>query len=218
VEARLWASSAAALALFLAQGFLITTMPFLRLDGAAAALHGHGVQAAIVFTESGRFLPLLLIGLIGVAALAALRLPLWIGIGVLISQIASQGVVQLIKLLFHRARPDYWLVYHEPGYAYPSGHACTAIVFFGSWLLIVLMAPLPRPAKIICATVLFVWMLGIDWSRLALGAHYLSDVIGGTLFGIFWVSAVLAVLAHLGVGRAGRLRPLALTRPTTSPN
>lgn len=199
METRLWISSAVALALFLALGFLFTTMPFSRLDVAAAALQGHGVQAAIIFTESGRFLPLLLLGLIGIAALAALRLPLWIGAGVLLSQITSQGVVELIKHLFHRARPNHWLVYHEPGYSYPSGHASTAIVFFGSWLLIILMAPLPRPAKIVCAAVLFVWMLGIDWSRLDLGAHYLTDVIGGTLLGMCWVSAVLAILVRAGV-------------------
>ena len=196
---RLWTISAVAFALFIVLGFLVTTPPFSRLDAVATALQGHGVQAAVIFTESGRFLPLLLIGLIGIAALAALRLPLWIGAGVLVSQITSQGVVEMIKHFFHRARPDHWLVYHEPGYSYPSGHASTAIVFFGSWLLIILMAPLPRPAKIVCAAVLFVWMLGIDWSRLALGAHYLTDVIGGTLFGIFWFSAVLAILVRAGV-------------------
>ncbi|HXM17390.1 MAG TPA: phosphatase PAP2 family protein [Candidatus Tumulicola sp.] len=196
---RLWTISAVAFALFIVLGFLVATPPFSRLDAAATALQGHGMQAAVIFTESGRFLPLLSIGLIGIATLAAARLALWMGAGVLVSQIMSQGVVELIKIFFHRARPDHWLVYHEPGYSYPSGHASTAIVFFGSWLLIILMAPLPRLAKIVCAAVLFVWMLAIDWSRLALGAHYLTDVIGGTLFGIFWVSMVLAVLARLGV-------------------
>jgi membrane-associated phospholipid phosphatase len=196
-EMRLWTISAVAFALFIVLGFLVATPAFSRLDAAASAFQGHGVQTAIIFTESGRFLPLFVLGLIGIAALAAFRLPLWIGVAVLASQLASQGVVELIKHFFHRARPDHWLVYHEPGYSYPSGHASTAIAFFGSWLLIVLIAPLPRPAKIVCAAVLFVWMLGIEWSRLALGAHYLTDVIGGTLFGIFWVSAVLALLARL---------------------
>jgi undecaprenyl-diphosphatase len=178
-------------------GFAVTMTPFSRLDVAtAAALLGHGTQAAIVFTESGRTLPITLIGLIGIGALAALRMPLWLGIGVLVSQIFSTGVVELIKHAFHRIRPEHWLIYHETGYSYPSGHACTAIVFFGSWLLIALMAPLPKPAKIISATLLFIWMLGVDWSRLVLGAHYLTDVIGGTLFGLFWVFALLAVLAQ----------------------
>ena len=139
---RLWISSVAALALFVVLGFAVTVMPLSPVDVAvAAALFGHGVRAAIVFTESGRTLPIALIGLIGIGALAALRMPPWIGIGVLASQIISQGVVELIKHIFQRVRPDQWLVYHEAGYSYPSGHACTAVVFFGSWCLIVLAAP-----------------------------------------------------------------------------
>ena len=194
--------------LFVVLGFVVTMIPFSRLDVAtAAALLGHGTRAAIVFTESGRTLPIALIGLIGIAALAALRRPLWLGIGVLVSQIFSTGVVELVKHAFHRIRPEHWLVYHETGYSYPSGHACTAIVFFGSWLLIALMAPLPKPAKVISATLLFIWMLGVDWSRLALGAHYLTDVVGGTLFGIFWTSALLAVLSAKGIW--SRVLPLA---------
>jgi membrane-associated phospholipid phosphatase len=205
VETRLWVISAVALALCLVLGFLVATGPLPRLDVAAAALEGHSVQAAIIFTESGRFLPLLSLGLIGIGALAAARLPLWIGVGVLVSQITSQGAVELIKNVFHRVRPAHWLVYHETGYSYPSGHACTAIVFFGSWCLIVLAAPLPRALKIVSVAILFVWMLGVDWSRLALGAHYATDVIGGTLFGVFWVTAILAVLATRGVDPFARL-------------
>ncbi len=189
--------------LFVVLGFAVTMVPFSRLDVAtAAALLGHGTRAAIVFTESGRTLPIAVIGLVGIGALAALRMPLWLGIGVLVSQIFSTGVVELVKHAFHRVRPEHWLVYHETGYSYPSGHACTAIVFFGSWLLIALMAPLPKPAKITCATVLIMWMLGVDWSRLALGAHYLTDVVGGTLFGVSWVCALLAIAAASRRARA----------------
>jgi membrane-associated phospholipid phosphatase len=198
MEARLRTTSAIAFALFVALGFLVTSMPPSSLDIATASLHGHGVQAAIVFTESGRFLALAVIGLIGVAMLGALRIPWWFGAGILVSEAASQGTIELIKLAFHRARPDYWIVYHESGFSYPSGHASTAIVFFGSWLLIVVMSPLPKAVKYVSAAIIFAWMIGIDWSRLALGAHYATDVIGGTLFGITWVSALLAVLVHFG--------------------
>ena len=66
MEARLWTASAIAFALFLTVGFIVTSVPLSSLDIAAASLHGHGVQAAIVFTESGRFLALAVIGLIGV--------------------------------------------------------------------------------------------------------------------------------------------------------
>ena len=125
-------------------------------------------------------------------------MPWWVGIGVLLSEAASQGVIELIKDVFHRVRPDYWIAYHESGYSYPSGHAATAIVFFGSWFLIVLMSPLPRAVRITVAAIIFAWMIGIDWSRLALGAHYATDVLGGTLFGVAWVSTALAILLHFG--------------------
>ncbi|HEV2907661.1 MAG TPA: phosphatase PAP2 family protein, partial [Candidatus Eremiobacteraceae bacterium] len=136
------------------------------------------------------------------AVLAVSRMQWWVGIGVLLSEAASQGVIELIKLVFQRARPDYWIVYHESGFSYPSGHASTAIVFFGSWLLIVLMSPLPKAVRYASGAIILAWMVGIDWSRLALGAHYATDVLGGTLFGIAWVGALLAVLAHFGLTAA----------------
>jgi membrane-associated phospholipid phosphatase len=199
MEARLWATSAVAFALFFALGFLVTTTPLSSLDIAAASLHGHSVQAAIVFTESGRFIALAVIGIAGVVALAAVKMRRWVGIGVLLSEAASQGAIASIKPFFHRLRPDYWIVYHETGYSYPSGHACTAIVFYGSWLLIIVMSPLPKAVRYVSGAIIFAWMIGIDWSRLALGAHYATDVLGGTLFGIAWVGALLAVLAHFGL-------------------
>src|SRR5580704_5572438 len=110
MEARLWTLSAVAFTLFVALGFFVTSMPLSGFDIAAASLHGHGVQAAIVFTESGRFIAVAAIGLIGVAVLAVSRMQWWVGIGVLLSEAASQGVIELIKGMFHRARPDYWIV------------------------------------------------------------------------------------------------------------
>jgi len=199
MEARLWATSAVAFALFLALGFLVTTTPLSSLDIAAASLHGHGVQAAIVFTESGRLIALASIGLIGIAVFVALRMPRWVGAGVLLSEAASQGAIASIKPFFHRVRPDYWIVYHESGYSYPSGHASTAIVFFGGWLLIVLISPLPKAVKYFSTAIIVAWMIGIDWSRLALGAHFATDVLGGTLFGIAWMSALLGILVHFGL-------------------
>jgi membrane-associated phospholipid phosphatase len=199
MEGRLWITSAVASTLFVALGFLVTSMPLSSLDMTAASLQGHGVQAAIVFTESGRFLALAVIGLIGVAVLAVSRMPWWIGVGVLVSEAASQGTIELIKDVFHRVRPDYWIVYQESGFSYPSGHASTAIVFFGAWLLVVLMSPLPKAVRYASGAIILAWMVGIDWSRLALGAHYATDVLGGTLFGIAWMSALLAALAHFGV-------------------
>ena len=121
---------------------------------------------------------------------------------IFVAQLLSQGVVELVKHAFQRVRPDAWLVHRELGYSYPSGHATTAIVFFGSWLVFALLSPLATGQKIAAASILAIWMAGIDWSRLALGAHYPSDVVGGTLLGGACASALWATLLHF------RLNPL----------
>lgn len=112
----------------------------------------------------------------------------------ILSQILSQTLVELIKARYLRTRPDYWLVGLEAGHSYPSGHATTAVVFFTGWALLALFSPLPPVVRYLVAAVLVLWAFGVSWSRLALGAHYLSDVLGGTLLGTAWICAWAAAL------------------------
>ncbi|PZR59435.1 MAG: hypothetical protein DLM50_01540 [Candidatus Meridianibacter frigidus] len=196
LEARLWVTAAVSIALFFVLGVLVSSGPPSRIDIEGSALRGVGTPLAILFTESGRWLWLLLTGMLGVMLFAALRLPVWLPLLILLSQSLSQAVIEGCKQLFHRARPDAWLYHHELGYSYPSGHAATSVVFFGAWMILIASMPMPRALKVVLVAALGVWMIGIDWSRLALSAHYPSDVIGGTLFGIAWLCALLAMLEH----------------------
>jgi len=111
-------------------------------------------------------------------------------------QVLSQTGNEVCKRLFVRKRPERRIGREEPGFSYPSGHATTATVFYGSWLLFVLLSDLPAYAKLLLAALLLFWIAGIDWSRLALGAHYPTDVAGGTLFGLAWMCACAAAMLH----------------------
>lgn len=163
------------------------------------ALRGHATPVALFFTWTGRSLPLAVLGTVAVAIVFFSHGSIWLPIAVLASQIASQGAVELLKIVFRRQRPDVFFGGRELGLSYPSGHATTAVVFYGAWTLLLAHSSLPGAAKAVCVGVLAAWLAAIGLSRLALGAHYVSDVIGGTLFGIAWIAAVVALGLHTGL-------------------
>ncbi len=196
IEARLWMLSALCAVGFAALGLLVRARPLIRLDARFGALRGDATGLAVVFTLSGRSAPLLILGLLSLGASLAFRRPIWIPIAIFGSQVSSQIIIELTKRLFSRARPDDWLVHHELGFSSPSGHAATAIVFFGAWAVACLFL-ISAPVNTFAAAFLALWSLGIVWSRMALSAHYLSDVAGGIVFGIGWLSMLGALAVHL---------------------
>jgi len=99
-----------------------------------------------------------------------------------------------IKLAVHRARPTDLHLAGASAYSFPSGHSTTNAVLYG--FLLILMArqvALRRLAPVVAACVLFVG--AICFSRLYLGAHWLSDVAGGLVFASAWL-VLLARLYH----------------------
>jgi membrane-associated phospholipid phosphatase len=191
---RLLVSALLCLASAIALGFSVAARTPTRIDVEAVALRGTAVPLALFFTALGRW-PVLL-GLSALAALVGWRLRTGMGAAVLlcVTQIVSQGVSTLLKLGLHRSRPDHWLVIQEKDWSYPSGHAVTAVVFFVGLAVLAWHAPLPRPLAGVIAAVLLICALGIPWSRLALGAHYLTDVIGGLLLGTAFLCAAFALM------------------------
>lgn len=80
------------------------------------------------------------------------------------------------------------------GKSFPSGHAMTSTVVYGALLLVFLPVVARRWRKpVVGALVLLV--LSIGFSRLALGVHYLSDVVGGYVLGLAWLSASVAAFS-----------------------
>jgi undecaprenyl-diphosphatase len=180
--------------LFAVLGWWVTGHPLSRIDELGKFAFAKNLPLAIALTDSGYGLVLSLIGAGTVVAALALHLPVRIPLVIVASQLLSQAVVNMLKGLYARHRPDAWLYRHEPGYSYPSGHATTAVVFYGAWLLVLWSAPLPLTARVAGVALLLGWGMGIGWSRVALGAHYPSDVAGGFLFGLGWLCLGLALL------------------------
>lgn len=99
-------------------------------------------------------------------------------------------------------------VAHAPGLSFPSGHALGSLVGVGA-LLLVLMPAMHRRARVAATLGGAVIVLAVGFSRVALGVHYASDVIGGWTLGAAWL---LMVTAAFTTWRRETGRPVDISR------
>jgi undecaprenyl-diphosphatase len=118
--------------------------------------------------------------------------------------LSGSGFGAVLKLLFARVRPalEVARIPIPETYSFPSGHALTSVLFFGSLaFLIVLHEKSLRRAAVSAALCLFA-ALAIAMSRVYLGVHYLGDVVGSWLLGVSWLAVVVVVSARWGASSA----------------
>lgn len=197
VGARLDAAAAVFFALFILLGLAVARRPLGIWDARAAHFRAQATPLALIFTKSGRSKALTAGYIIAIAVYAAAHLTVWIPLVLAASQTISQLLIEGCKALYKRARPDYWLVGLDAGHSYPSGHAATAVITFLGWAAVVAWSALPALPKDVLIAVFALWASGVMWSRLALGAHYLSDIAGGALFGAAWLCLLASVVSPL---------------------
>ena len=118
------------------------------------------------------------------------------------------GMLQLplLKMAFHRQRPAFeeaFLIIH--GYSFPSGHTMAATLLYGLLAVFAVLAfdAWRRRARAILGACIMIMLVG--FSRLYLGAHYLSDVLGAVASGLAWLVFSLTAVDTL---RRARGRPV----------
>ena len=110
-----------------------------------------------------------------------------------------------IKRIINRARPalDGHLV-EVHTLSYPSGHAMSAMAFYGFLIYLCLRYELPKGMRLMLVTLFITIILLVGLSRVYLGVHYPSDVAAGYLGGLIWVSFAILIFNTLELWRKRR--------------
>jgi len=183
------------LLLFLVEGKWPTLMEV--DDGARDGLHAVALQhrwfvvAMETLSTVGRwwvYLPVCAV----VAGWLLWRRQIRLAVFVAVTVGISPAINDLVKAVVHRTRPVLAdPVAHENGASFPSGHAQAAVVGYAV-LLLVFLPILHGALRRVAIGVAVVMVLGIGLSRVALGVHYVSDVLAGYVLGAAWVAAMIA--------------------------
>lgn len=161
---------------------------FAFLDPAALAMNFLG----------GGWFATFVVPLGGVALMLVLRRPRG-ALFVVVASVGSVALVQLLKALFGRARPEDMIVFSDHG-SFPSGHTGNAATV--ATIAVILF---PRVAV---AVVGGAWVFAMAFSRTQVHAHWLSDTVGGALVGVGATLVVAAAFTRVLDRESERVRSL----------
>ena len=102
---------------------------------------------------------------------------------------------QLLKRILRRPRPTEFRIVEETGYSFPSGHSMVSMAFYGYLIYLIYRYIKNKYVKWTLITILSILICLIGISRIYLGVHYTSDVLGGFLISVsylvIYISAVI---------------------------
>jgi len=115
----------------------------------------------------------------------------------------------IVKVAVDRPRPSLVdPVATAHGKSFPSGHSMSSTIVYGA-LLLVFLPVLSRRMRPVLIGAAMALVGAIGFSRLALGVHYISDVLGGYVLGMAWLVASVAAFSTWRVERGrGPISPL----------
>jgi membrane-associated phospholipid phosphatase len=160
------------------------------------SLHQHSslriVKIFEFITYFGNVATLACIGILGMVMLAVQRrlqlLSIWI-----VALLGTAFLNQTLKGIFQRVRPHLanpWI--NEPGWSFPSGHAMGSLVVYGMLAYTIGLMLKTRTIRIALIFATLTLVIAIGFSRIYLGAHYLSDVIAGYCAASFWLAICIS--------------------------
>ncbi|PFG16118.1 undecaprenyl-diphosphatase [Propionicimonas paludicola] len=152
-----------------------------------------GGQLVTDFTNLGRTVPMLIIGLVATTTLFLVYRRASIWTVMLIVPVCSVGTTESLKAIFRLARPDIAgaVAPYEDSFSFPSGHTLNSTAIIGA--LAYLTCWLARRAwvRVVAVVVATTWIVAMGLSRVYLGHHWPSDVALGWSLGATWLVALI---------------------------
>lgn len=104
----------------------------------------------------------------------------------------------LTKNIVLRTRPNHLRLIEETGYSFPSGHAMGSIAFYGFIIFLLSKSKINKNLKIFLSVIIGLTIFLIGISRIYVGVHYPSDIIGGFLLGYIILISSIEFLTKKG--------------------
>ena len=116
------------------------------------------------------------------------------GVKFAIAALSSTALYQIMKYIFQRPRPDLALrLIEQGGYSFPSGHSMNCLVSYGILIYLLLRYCENRRLAKLLSFGLGLLTILIGFSRVYVGVHYPTDIIGGWSLGIAVLVAMIYV-------------------------
>lgn len=110
-----------------------------------------------------------------------------IGLSIIMNIAIVTILNQLLKRILQRPRPTEFRIIEETGYSFPSGHSMVSMAFYGYLIYLIYKYIKNKYVKWISIVLLSILICSIGISRIYLGVHYTSDVLGGFLISVSYL-------------------------------
>jgi len=124
-----------------------------------------------------------------------------IGFSIISNLVIVTILNQLLKNILQRPRPNEFRIVEETGYSFPSGHSMASMAFYGYLIYLIYKYVKNKYLKWTLIVLLGILICTIGISRIYLGVHYTSDVLGGFLISISYLVIYISAVNKFLLGK-----------------
>ncbi|MFV0516755.1 MAG: phosphatase PAP2 family protein [Aminipila sp.] len=129
------------------------------------------------------------------------------GVPLSVAALSSATIQTIIKVLIQRARPpvENFLIV-QGGFSFPSGHSCSGLVFYGLFAYLLFHNNVDNSVYKLLGKLFIVLFILIGLSRIYLGVHYPTDVLGGWCLGTAILTVSIGVIQKLKTDKLEKIK------------